>query len=68
MRAEHTSHPTFSRHVIILCSAEITGTAVSLSKAQSNYSDAATAYSLATCRMPLAGVHRLGSNGARHQG
>jgi hypothetical protein len=67
MCAEHTSHLTFSRHGIILCSVEITRTAVSLSKAQGNYSDAATAYSLATTCMPLAGIYRIGSNGARHQ-
>jgi hypothetical protein len=67
MRAEHTSHLNFPRHGIVLRSIEIARTAITLSKVQGNYSDAATAYSLATSCMPLAGIYRLGSNGARHQ-
>jgi len=67
MRALHTTHLSISRHSIILCSAERKGAAVYLSTAQRNYSNVATVYPLATSCMPLAGIHRLGSNGAGHQ-
>jgi hypothetical protein len=69
MCAQHISHLTSSLSGIILCSAnrDRIATATFLSVAHSTYTAAATPSTKATGRIPLAVLHRLQSNGTRHQ-